>query len=207
VWRVDNLLKVRAKEQPTDAQMEAQLKAALAWDPLVESDTITVAVTKHVAHLSGTVDSSFEKAEAQDVASRIKGVLLVRNNLKTESAFSSDYYDYSPYYNYGDWPYYSYYDGGLYNNQFRNYDYGMYEPRLYMTDEQIKTSIKGGFFWSPFVDSGDIKVSVNGGVATLTGTVGTRIGWNEASRDAYNGGATKVVNQVKITHSAWWWWW
>jgi len=75
-----------------------------------------------------------------------------------------------------------------------------------MTDEQIKTSIKGGFFWSPFVDSGDIKVSVNGGVATLTGTVGTRIGWNEASRDAYNGGATKVVNQVKITHSAWWWW-
>jgi osmotically-inducible protein OsmY len=29
VWRVDNLLKVKAKEQPTDAQMEAQLKAAL----------------------------------------------------------------------------------------------------------------------------------------------------------------------------------
>jgi osmotically-inducible protein OsmY len=57
------------------------------------------------------------------------------------------------------------------------------------------------------VDSDDIKVTVDKGVATLTGTVGTRIGLGEAGRDAYQGGATKVVNQVKITHSAWWWWW
>jgi osmotically-inducible protein OsmY len=206
VWRVDNLLKVRAKEQPTDAQMASQLKAALAWDPLVDGDTITVAVTKRVAHLSGTVDSSFEKAEAQDVASRIKGVLSVRNSLKAEPEFSSYYYDYSPYYSYGDWPYYSYYDG-LYNNQFLNYDYGMYEPQLYMTDEQIKKSIRDEFFWSPFVDNSDIKVAVKDGVATLIGTVGTRIGLGEVDKDAYQGGATKVVDQVKLKHHAWWWWW
>jgi osmotically-inducible protein OsmY len=205
VWRVDNLLKVKAKEQPTDAQMEAQLKAALGWDPLVDGDTITVAVTKRVAHLSGTVDSSFEKAEAQDVASRIKGVLSVRNSLKAEPEVSY-YYDYSPYYSYGDWPYYSYY-GGLYNNQFLNYDYGMYEPQLYMTDDQIKKSIRDEFFWSPFVDNSDIKVTVNGGVATLTGTVGTRSGLGEINNDAYQGGATKVVDQVKLKHHAWWWWW
>jgi osmotically-inducible protein OsmY len=205
VWRVDNLLNVRPSERPTDADMEKQLKAALAWDPLVQSDTITVTVIKHVAHLSGTVDSGFQKAEAQDVASRIKGVSSVRNNLKAEPEFSTYYFDYSPYH-YGDWPDYSY-QGGPYYNQWFGYDSGMYEPQLYMTDEQIKTSIKDGFFWSPFVDSNDIKVSVSEGVATLTGTVGTRIGWNEARRDAYSGGASKVINQVKITHSAWWWWW
>ena len=214
VWQVNNLLKVRAKEQPTDAQMEQQLKAALAWDPLVNGDTITVAVTKRVAHLSGTVDSSFEKAEAQDVASRIKGVLSVRNSLKAEPEFSTYYYnDYSPYsyspysyYSYGDWPYYSYY-GWPYGSQWLGYDSGMYEPPLFLSDEQIKKDIKDEFFWSPFVDSSDINITVNGGAATLTGTVGTRIGWNEANRDAYDGGAYKVVNQVKITHKASWWWW
>jgi len=138
---VDNLLKVRAKKQPTDAQMETQLKAALAWDPLVDSNTIAVAVTNRVVHLSGTVDSSLDKAEAQDVASRIKGVLSVHNNLKIEREYSIDYhyYDYSPYSSFDDWPNYNH---GFY------YDYGMYEPPLYMTDEQIKNSIRDGFFWS-----------------------------------------------------------
>jgi osmotically-inducible protein OsmY len=57
------------------------------------------------------------------------------------------------------------------------------------------------------VDSDDIKVTVQGGVATLTGTVGTRVGWAEVDKDAYQGGAIKVFNQVKLKHSAWWWWW
>ena len=72
VWRVDNLLKVRPTGRPTDAEMEKQLKAALSWDPLLDSSTIDVAVINRVAYLSGAVDSSFQKAEAQDVASRIK---------------------------------------------------------------------------------------------------------------------------------------
>jgi osmotically-inducible protein OsmY len=49
------------------------LKAALSWDPLLDSSTIDVAVINRTAYLSGAVDSSFQKAEAQDVASRIKG--------------------------------------------------------------------------------------------------------------------------------------
>jgi hypothetical protein len=41
----------------------------------------------------------------------------------------------------------------------------------------------------------------------LTGTVGTRIGSGEVDKDAYEGGATKVVDQVQLKHHAWWWWW
>jgi hypothetical protein len=134
-------------------------------------------------------------------------VLSVRNLLKAEPEFLYDHYYYdSPYYSYGDWPYYSYY-GGPYYNQLIDYDSGIYEPQLYLSDEQIKKGIESEFFWSPFVVSDDIKVAVNGGVATLTGTVGTRIGWREADTDAYDGGATRVVNQVKVKHGAWWWWW
>jgi osmotically-inducible protein OsmY len=61
------------------------------------------------------------------------------------------------------------------------------------------------FFWSPFVRSKDIKVVVDGAVATLTGTVGTWIGWNEADKDARKGGATAVLNRVKVKQGAWWW--
>jgi osmotically-inducible protein OsmY len=64
---------------------------------LLKSHTIDVAVINRVAYLSGAVNSNLQKAEAQDVASRIKGVLSVRNHLKVDPEF-----------NYHDWPYYQY---------------------------------------------------------------------------------------------------
>jgi len=186
VWKVDDLLKVRSKDQPADAEMQKQLKAALSWDPFLDSSTIEAGVTNTVASLSGTVDSSFQKAEAQDVASRIKGVTMVRNHLKTEQDSSIYYYDW-PYYSY-DWPYY---------NQ-SPYDASEIVSELYPSDEHIKKRIEDAFFWSPFVRSDDVKVNVNGGVATLTGTVGTWIGWGEVDKDARKSGATQVLNQVKV---------
>jgi hypothetical protein len=188
--------------------MEKQLKAALSSDSLLDSSTINVAVMNRAATLSGAVDSIFLKTEAQDVASRTKGLLLVRNHLKVE-AESSSYYDDRPSYYHDEWPYGGYYAfyGWPYFNQSTNYDSERDEPRLFLSDEQIKKGIEGGLFWSPFVDSDDIKVTVQGGVATLTGTVGTRIGWGEADKDAYLGGANKVLNQVVLKHGAWWWWW
>jgi osmotically-inducible protein OsmY len=180
VWRVDNLLKVRLNGRTTAAETEKQLKAALSWDPLLNSSAIDVAVINRTAYLSGAVESNFEKAEAQDVASRIKGVMLVRNHLKVEPEFSIFYYD---------WPYYShspYYDAEIFG------------PRPYLNDTQIKKNIEDWFFWSPFVDRDDIKVTVHEGVATLTGTVGTWIGYGEADQGAHQSGATTVLNRVTV---------
>ena len=73
-----------------------------------------------------------------------------------------------------------------------------------MTDERIKKNIESGLFWSPFVHSDEIKVAVDGGVATLTGTVGTWIGWREVDRDARRSGAIGVVNRVKVKSGGWW---
>jgi len=47
-----------------------------------------------------------------------------------------------------------------------------------VTDHGITAAVERGLV-SPFVHSKDIKVAVDGGVATLTGTVGTWIGWGE----------------------------
>ena len=72
------------------------------------------------------------------------------------------------------------------------------DRRPYLSDEQIKKNIEDAFFWSPFVHSDDITVTVDGGVATLTGTVGTWIGYDEADKDAHKSGATTVLDRLKI---------
>ena len=53
--------------------------------------------------------------------------------------------------------------------------------------------------------SRDIKVSVDGKVATLPGTVGTWIGWGEADSDACSSGAASVLNRVKVKEGTWRW--
>jgi osmotically-inducible protein OsmY len=193
VTGLDSLLKVRPSGQSTDAEMKEQLKTVVFWDPLLDSSTISVTVINRVAYLSGTVGSLVQKAEAQDVALRTKGVVLVWNALKVEPESWVTYYD---------WPNYYY---SPYGGQASYYDSGVFGPRLYLSDERIKKNIENAFFWSPFVHSNEIKVSVDGGMATLTGNVGTWIGWGEADKDARRSGATGVVNRVKVKPGAWWW--
>jgi osmotically-inducible protein OsmY len=194
VTGLDSLLKVRPSGQSTDAEMKEQLKTVVFWDPLLDSSTISVTVINRVAYLSGTVGSIVQKAEAQDVALRTKGVVLVWNALKVEPESWVTYYD---------WP--NYYYASASDGQTSYYASGMFGPRLYLSDERIKKNIENAFFWSPFVHSNEIKVSVDGGKATLTGNVGTWIGWGEADKDARRSGATGVVNRVKVKPGAWWW--
>ena len=183
---VDNQLTVRPlMNLPRDSDTEKALKAELAWDPLLDNSTIEAAVINHVAYLSGAVESGFEKAEAHDVAARTKGVLLVRNHLKVEPEFLTPYYDY-----YYGWPgYYSYWPGYL------SLAGG---PRPLKSDAQIKKAIEHAFFWSPFVHRNEITVTVDGGVATLTGTVGNWIAWGEADKDAHQSGASFVMNRLSV---------
>ena len=177
---IDNRLKVRPKPRRTDAEMEKELKAALFWDPFLDRATVVVAVNDRVAFLSGTLDLESEKAQAQDIASRIKGVAWVRNHLKVRPAASV--YDY-------DWPSHN---GPLYRVS------DAVSPVPEVSDEQIKKNIESAFFWSPFVDRDDIEVTVHGGVATLSGTVASWIGYGEADKDAQKSGATEVLNRLKV---------
>jgi len=189
VWSVDNLLKVRSDTKLSDAEMETSLKAALRWNPWLDGAQIEAAVINRVAYLSGGVLDSFQRSEAGDAASRTKGVLVVRNHLKVEPEFT--FYDY-------DWPFYSYYNPP--------YPYGIaatFGPVPHKSDEAIKKEIEKSFFWSPWVDRDDIKVNVHGGVATLTGQVGSSIGWAEADKDSHKSSATAVINKLTVKPGAW----
>lgn len=194
VWRVDNLLKIRPTKQRSDQAMQSELNAALTWDPLLDSATIEAAVINRVAYLSGTVDSSFQKAEAQDVASKIKGIVLVRNHLKINSNFETFNYD-QPYYY--DWPDYPYHVQPYYNQPSDAYE-GSYGPQPLLSDAQIRRNIEDAFFWSPFVDGDNVHVKVDNGVVTLTGHVSSWIGYGEANHDAKNSGATAVRNRISV---------
>jgi len=187
----------------TDAQIENQLKAALAWNGTSDSSTVDVAVIQGTAYLSGAVESAADRAEAQDISSKINGVLWIQNHLKVQPPIDVVYGDSWPYDGYygwgyggnGGWPYYA---------QTPFYGLASVGPQPYRSDAAIEKKIESKFFWSPFVDRDDVKLSVHGAVATLTGTVGSWIGWGEAQKDAMKGGATAVINQLTIKSHHWW---
>jgi osmotically-inducible protein OsmY len=176
---VRNLLKVRPDSLPTDAAIEKTLKAALHRDSILDGSAITAVAIHHVVYLSGSVDWGYQKQEAYDVAARTKGVLEVRNRLATDPGYGMSYYD---------WPTFE-------------YEFGLLQPRK--SDEQIKKDIEKALRWSPFVDSDDVVVTVSDGVATLSGTVGTWIGYDEAQRGAKKSGASEVINKLDVRRGAW----
>jgi osmotically-inducible protein OsmY len=88
VWRVRNHLKVRPGIGPHrrpmpdfDAQLARKVRTALLRDQVIEQDKITVTVNNYLAKLEGTVGSQHERQQAEDIASRIRGVVAVVNNL------------------------------------------------------------------------------------------------------------------------------
>jgi hypothetical protein len=91
---------------------------------------------------------------------------------------------------------------GLHDVPPYSHDFSTLVPRPYLNDERIKEKIERRLFWSPFVHTNDIKVAVAGGVATMTGSVETWIGWSEAEKAARRSGATSVVNRVTVQRGA-----
>jgi osmotically-inducible protein OsmY len=68
----------------------------------------------------------------------------------------------------------------------------------YKSDWEINRDVESQLFWSPFVDSDRITVTVNDGVVMLQGTVED---WDEywtAVENAYEGGARLMENHLRL---------
>ena len=182
VHSVSNRLKVRSNNDATDAEIRERIEEALLRNPYTDSFEISVIVNAGIVDLYGTVDTAFEKAEADDVAARVNGVVWVDNNLLTTDEYQSYLYDplvdgYDPY----------------------SYDWYDFDPRTtFESDTEIKQSIEDELWWSPFVDANQVTVSVVNGEATLTGTVDSRMELQAAAENAIEGGATSVDNDLVI---------
>lgn len=186
VWEVDNRLRVRPSTTLDSSSIEKNIRAALGRDPFVDRFEVSVTVRNGVAYLHGDVDTSFERAQAEDVAGNINGVVRVVNNLDVQS---DRLLTYDPYID--PWPIHDYHW----------YSYPWYSHRWVMpfeTDAEIREEVYDELWWSPFVDANEVTVVVDDGVATLTGTVDT---WSErdaAIENAYEGGAARVINNLRI---------
>ncbi len=180
VVAVNNLLKVRPVETVPDDQIEEKVRSALSRNPWTESYEISVSVKNQTVHLSGTVDSYLEKAEAENVAFRTTGVTGVRNALDVSSPETTVY---NPYI----------YDWSI-------YDYPWYQgiATTNKPDRAIESGINNELQWSPFVDSDQVNVSVEDGVATLTGMVDSWPEYKAARENAFQGGAVIVINKLRV---------
>jgi osmotically-inducible protein OsmY len=65
----------------TDDDLELRVVEELSWDPRVDSEAITVTVYDGVVTLAGTVDSVRQKRDAKQAAERVRGVVLVDDEL------------------------------------------------------------------------------------------------------------------------------
>jgi osmotically-inducible protein OsmY len=92
------------------------------------------------------------------------------------------------------------YDPYIYDWYAYDYDWHHYQPTYAVkTDREIKNAIKNELWWSPFVDSDEVTVKVEDGVATLMGTVDS---WSErraATNNALEGGAIRVENDLVVS--------
>ena len=73
----------------TDMEIQEDVVAALRWEPSLRDDDIAVGVRDGVVTLAGFVDSYADKWAAERVASKVKGVQAIANDLEVKLPSSS----------------------------------------------------------------------------------------------------------------------
>jgi Predicted periplasmic or secreted lipoprotein len=184
VHDIVNRLRVIPKEAIADDALAGKIRKALSRDPYVDRFDIVVAVVNGLVYLDGKVDNAFEKARADVVAGRLGGVIEVVNNLDVRRTAVP--YAYEPNLERPGAP-------GLSWHAYR-------PPMTIKSDAKIKAGIERQLWWSPFVDSDAITVTVEDGVATLTGRVHSWPEYTSAVENAFEGGAIRVVDDLEFTN-------
>lgn len=178
---VKSRIKVRPRTEVADEAIAENVRKGLLLDPVTERYEVTVKVHNGIVGLYGTVDTAFEKMQAEDVAKRSRGVVDVRNHLTV--AFGEQFTR-NPYV----YPFWTH--------------AAPYSTRIplegWKSDSAIADDIRDELWWSPYVNESDVTVVVEDGVATLSGTVDTWTEYNAARNNAIEGGALSVINLLEV---------
>jgi len=184
VWRVKNLLKVRPATPTADESVSQSVNDALKLSPVLDEDEIKAEVRRGVVTLNGTVNTYFEKSEAEDIASRASGAVDVKNLLSVGSPevvhYDTDFSkngEHAPYY----------------LNRLNNGHFGPYPG-----DREVKYDIEDALYWSPWVERKDITVKVENGTVTLTGKAESWWASHKVTEIAYENGALQVFNNITV---------
>lgn len=181
VVRVRNRIAI-APIRTSDLRIESRVISAIARNPYLDTYDIHVDSMGGTVFLSGSVDSYFEKLEADRVASSAAGIARVRNDLQVVQGGHPLVYD----------PHVT----EVYPYAYEWYDY---QPsRTYTNDTAIRDEIKTELWWSPYVDEDQVNVTVSDGIAKLQGTVDSYAERAAAVENAYEGGAVWVDNDLRV---------
>lgn len=225
-WARDEMKRTSTFIGRTDEEIEQAVKDAFLYDPRVTSFTPRVQASFGTVTLSGIVDNLEAKRAAGQAARNTLGVWRVRNQLKVRTEIPSnedletdvamalrndlyvDRYDVTVD-AYSGWVYLS----GKVNTSFEKnrseraaegvkgvvgvvnniaYDYQW----TWKPDRQIREDAREQLQWSAFVNDDNIRISVENGVVTLSGTVDSWSQWDEAEKNAYQAGAKNVINSL-----------
>ncbi|MEZ5318533.1 MAG: BON domain-containing protein [Vicinamibacterales bacterium] len=181
VGSVRDHLKVEPASARSDAAIASDVRDAIGRNAFLDRQDVTVTAINGTAYLYGTVDSYLEKVEAERAASHVRGVAEVANELVVRQPA---WMGYDPYVD----------DASIYD-----YPWYTWAPAHSWTpDHEIQDDIESQLWWSPFVDSDEVTVTVDDGVARLTGTVDSWSEYNAATDNAFEGGAVWVDNDLVV---------
>jgi len=169
---VINRIKVRPERPVGDADLASRILDALEANPYTEAIDTTVRVHDGQVTLTGTADTRFEKREAARVAAGVLGVTDVRNAIELIPI-----------------------DPTWQDTWETDTSIPIVTTR---GDADILDAVENQLFWSPFVDSDAIDVSVAGGIVTLDGTVDSWWEYNAAEANAFDAGVTTVINDLDV---------
>lgn len=180
VRSVVNDISIEPERQVGDAELEKRVTRALSRDVLLEpGDNVRVEVEDSIATITGKPDSHFEKMQALNAVTKVEGITEINDEMTVDYNIPAVTYVY-------DWDPLAY-DFG--------FDYPMAGGR---SDDEIAREIAVELRSSPYVDGEEVDVSVNEGVATLSGKVDSWFEYNAAMENALDGGANKVINRLNV---------
>ena len=183
VAAVGNDIVVTAR-RVTDADIERQIRLALASSRVTDSLEIRVRSEEGRVVLEGEVDSFEEKAQAESIAVGRRGVREVVNELRVRQPTPSTL----------DVP-------GEVFDPYVVAEPGLSPPPSTPTDALIEARILDNLVWSERVAAKDVRVNVIAGAATLSGRVATWAEREAALAAAYAGGATSVIDELRVGSS------
>ena len=179
VRSVENNLVV-TPEGRDDEEIRRLLTNALRGYGLTDANDISVRVSNGVVRLIGDATSALAHWRAESIASAVRGVTEVRNELTIDGhmpTLLTRLYAFDPQVD----QFLSANDDGV------------------KTDREIRRDVESELFWSPFVDSDEIDIEVENGVVTLRGKVESSREYSAARENAFEGGAFTVNNELRVS--------
>ena len=196
VVAVIDRLEVRPGVPADDEAVAERVRSALARDPYIDrADPLRVAVADGTVVLEGRVDSAFERAQAQDVASRVRGVAAVESRIQLEEGARRPLFD--PFVDptlldENDWA-----DERARPREAAAGDGADAEAGV--DDDALRERVARQLWWSPFVDQSKVEVQARDGVVILTGTIGSPLQRRMATSEAFEAGADWVENRLEVS--------